>query len=409
MISFQSLVRPMFRRRALPLTIPLLMTLTLLLVILTRLVIPTAAQADTPTCVPAASPTRLAWFYNPPPPARQANQIENFDLYILNKGDESELQAIHFAGKGPVLRYLHFDSVHDPCEQARQPQGTPCACDQRTIRNQVAWKPTDICWIRDNHPEWFLRDIDGELLYNEGQVMIDPGNAEWQAFWLERVWDDHLEGWDGIFLDNLSATFGVHSARFVDLQNYPTSEAYSAAVADFMARMRREYFDPEGKLLYANISIRDWESTETLPYLDHLDGVMHEFWAYSRADYYAPDVWLQHFTQAEQVLARGKTMVMVAQGPRDDFRRQRYGLAAYLLLVTAPDAPQAYFRYTSDQGSYNEIWLYDNYDWLLGDPLGPYTVDGSLYRREFVNGWVEIDFEERRTAFEIYDATGGCE
>lgn len=366
---------------------------------------PEPATDDETACA-YTDPVQLTWFYKPPNEPMRERLSNHFDLFVLTKGDELLLQAMRNADEYPILQYVHFDSVHDPCHQAEQPQGTPCSCNQSLLRNNVGWSPDDICMIRDEHPDWFLRDADGNLLYDGDQVMIDPGNPEWQAFWVERIKQSQLEGWHGVFIDNLTTQFGVHSGNFVDLEKYATVDDYRVAVIDFLSYVRDAYFDPQNRLLFANISIYkgDEHDLTFLSYLPYLDGVMDEFWAYSRNDTYDVATWEHRFWRMEQVLNNGKIGMMIAQGQREDFQRQRFGLASYLLLVS----PDAYFRYTSDQGFYREIWTYGNYQWKLGEPVDSYTREGDTWSREFTNGKVTVDVANQRSSIELYDTTGAC-
>jgi hypothetical protein len=359
-----------------------------------------------PSC-PYSNPVQLTWFYKPAEPPNRQGLINNFSFYILTRGDEQLLEGLHLAGEYPILQYLHFDSVHDACHQAELPAGTPCNCDQNVLRNNVGWYKSDVCWIRDNHPDWFLRDKDGNLMYDSDQVMIDPGNVGWQEFWIERVKISQLDVWNGVFLDNLATRFGIHRAEFVELQNYPTIEAYQDAVISFLSNVYENYFVPEKRLLLANISIYvgDDHDDGFLRYLPYLDGVMDEFWAFPRTDYYPVEIWEHRLWRMEQVINAGKIGIMVSQGARDDYPRQSFGLGSYLLLAS----PDTFFRYTSDQDrGYFNIWLYDNYQRKLGEPVGPYAREGNIWSREFTNGKVTVDVENQKSNTELYDQSEAC-
>jgi hypothetical protein len=350
------------------------------------------------------SPIQLSWFYKPPKNTSLDNVADHFDYYILTKNDEQELSRLHRLGEGPVLQYLHWDSINDPCFQAKKPKGTPCSCGKRPLNNQAAWNPEDICWIRDNHPEWFLRDSEGNLLYYNHDLMMDPGSEGWLDYFLARMEKSQRDGWDGVFFDNLGTRFTVHWANpDVKLKKYPTLDSYRAAAMGFLKEVNQRYFDPEDKPLFANISVRWGDNPTYFSYLSYFDGVMDEYWAVSRTGYYSVKSWEDRLLRAEGTLKQGKSMILVAQGTEQDYSRQRFTLASYLLIAS----DKAYFRYTRND-AYSQSWTYENYGLPLGKPLGDYTRNGNTWSRRFTNGEVKVNPETRTSSIKVYRSNLGC-
>ena len=97
--------------------------------------------------------------------------------------------------------------------------------------------------------------------------------------------------------------------------------------------------------------------------------------------------------RAETTQARGKRMMLIAQGGADNAEatwqpfnpRQQFAFASYLLVTDGAAA----FRYADSP--YRYIWLYDNYTLDLGRPLGPRYQDGGVWRRDFERGAVAVD------------------
>jgi hypothetical protein len=351
------------------------------------------------------SPTQLLFFYKPVENITTEWMAKNFDFFIFTKNDEETLAEVKTISDGEVLQYIKYDAVQDPCFQAKNPPGTPCNCDRNPLNNQVGWNAEDICWIRDNHPDWFLRGESGELLYFQYHVMMDPGNKGWRDFWLSRLESYHAQyPWDGIFIDNLGTRFGLHNADFVPLQRYENDRVYQDTVVGFFEDVRARYFDLAGKTIYANVSVYQNDLTTYLRYLDYLEGAMDEFWAYPREGYYSVSGWQSRLERMDETLKRGKKAFLISQGAWDDHERMRFGLASYLLIADE----NAYFRYTR-QISYRRAWLYDDYKLPLGDPLGEYTTDGITWRRYFANGEVSVIPSQNEAALTVYDETGGCE
>ncbi|MEW5986375.1 MAG: putative glycoside hydrolase, partial [Chloroflexota bacterium] len=103
----------------------------------------------------------------------------------------------------------------------------------------------DAAWIIQNHPDWILKDQDGNFirsgggLSNPGEYWPDPGNPEWQAFFAEKVTKllaDTGGQWDGVLLDQFIGTADgyVRYAQAAQQVAYPTDEAFQAATLDFL-------------------------------------------------------------------------------------------------------------------------------------------------------------------------------
>ncbi|MBU0510741.1 MAG: putative glycoside hydrolase family 15 protein [Chloroflexi bacterium] len=321
---------------------------------------------------------RLAWFYKPPVDGNLASVAENFDTIILTSNDENERDELQQRGLDtPILQYLSFDAIQDPG-----------SCDAQPYQNQVANQIGDFCRISEQHPDWFLLDMHGERMSNgSGSVMMDPGNQEWRAFWLERAIQsqEHL-GWDGVFLDNVEASLSKRARRGQLPAAYLTNASYQTAVLRFLQYIYINYFQPQQRPLMANIIALENEGI-WFDYLQFLDGVMDEGWAVDWEDgYRSSGSWEADLVRAEETQGLGKTILLVSQGNYSDIQRQEFTFASYLLITYG----RAAFRYTHAD-HYNEIWLYPAYDLDLGEPLGGRYIDGNLWRRDFTNGTVTVD------------------
>jgi hypothetical protein len=363
----------------------------------------TAVEAEGKACITHTDPINVSWFYKPPENVKIGQVTKSSDLYILTRNDEKYVAKIHKKGEGPVMQYLLYDAVHDPCQQARNPVGTPCSCYRDPLNNNVGWNPEDICWIRDNHPEWFLRDADGNLIYAErwGVVMMDPGQLGWRDFWISRVREGEKDGWDGVFIDNLNTRFTAHASNDdIVLENY-TLETYRDAVTGFLQYVYQSYFQPNNKKFMANLSVH-WGDTSVFDrYSQYLDGAMDEFWAYPRSGWYSVKSWEDRLKRMGAAVQRGETAILVSQGKKKDQARVQFGLASYLLIAE----DNASFRYTRDN-RYEMLWNYDNYSLKLGEPLGTYQRSGNTWTRNFANGKVTVNPENQTSSIVLYDEDG---
>jgi hypothetical protein len=338
---------------------------------------PSITPAKTPTTTPGDI-VRLAWFYKPPEEGQLGLVAKYFDFFILTYKDEKARDELKSRGvSAPFAEYLLFLVINDPGDCGENPNG-----------NQVAYKPGDFCEISNSHPDWFLLDQNGNRIRGSGDnYYMDPGNQEFRRFWLERARElQETHGWDNLFLDNVEAS----RAKLVDdgtiLAKYPDDQSYQQAVEGFLAYIRQNYFLPRGKSMYANIVSVDDDSVRD-QYLRQLDGVMIESFATDWSDGYRKhDDWEQQMELAENILAQGRTLILVSQGDRNDLDRQKFAFASYLLVANG----QAVFRYASTD-SYREVWLYDNYKLDVGIPKGARYKSKGDWRRDFSNGSVTVN------------------
>jgi len=103
----------------------------------------------------------------------------------------------------------------------------------------------DTEWIIANHPDWILKDEDGDFirsgdgLSNKGEYWPDPGNPQWQDYFAEEITKLLRQTggqWDGVLLDQFIGTLDGH-VRYAGASqqiNYPTDEAYQAAYLEFL-------------------------------------------------------------------------------------------------------------------------------------------------------------------------------
>jgi hypothetical protein len=349
-----------------------------------------ATVTQTPQITAAPLPAdviRLAWFYKPPDTTQMELVGKQADFFILTHKDEPALTEFKAQGVTvPFSQYLLLAEIHDPGSCSDGPRG-----------NQVAYKAGDFCAISSQHPDWFLLDKNGKRIGDGDTLLMDPGNAGYRAFWLERARElQETYGWQTVFLDNVEASRAKMVKGNEPLAKYPDDESYQRAVEGFLTYIRQNYFEPRGKPMYGNIvSVDDaavWDG-----YMEYLDGAMIESFAtdWDRGFPSTGD-WEQQLDRAEQALIGGKTLILVAQGKQEDLTLQNFAFASYLLLANG----NAYFRYTHSD-SYREWWTYENYELNLGAPLSDRYEENGGWRREFQNGYVIVNPQKRHAEIVI--------
>lgn len=326
----------------------------------------------------ATDVVQLVWFYKPPEDGSPLSALsEYFDVYILTHYDEDERDELRRLGvDSPFLEYLLFVQIQDPG-----------SCDEKPYGNQVAYKTGDFCMILGEHPDWFLRDKNGEIIRNGKTVYMDPGNLEYRDFWLERAKELQEDfGWDGVFIDNVEASMNKLGRLESLPAKYSNDESYQVEIENFLAYIRNKYFEPQQQLMYANI-IEYSNSAVWFRYLQYLDGAMIEDFAVDYNErYYSFFEWESQLKMVSEAQAMGKSVIMVSQGSVNDRERERFSFASYLLVNNGKSS----FRYT-DSDHYDEVWLYENYMVELGIPTGVMYTDNGGWRREFTNGNVFVN------------------
>lgn len=329
----------------------------------------------------AAAPSqaiKLAWFYRPPKDGDLDTVAKYFDDFVLIKSDETVRDALKKKGaNGPFLQYLLLDEIRDPG-----------SCTDTPWFNQVANQPGDYCQISQQHPDWFLLDTDGNPIMHGSTAYMDPGNQEYREFWLERARQTQEElGWDGLFIDNVEASLDKMHRMGVTPAKYPDDASYQAAIEDFLKFLYTNYFKPQGRPMYANIiEANDREVVQR--YMNYLDGAMNEAFAVGwENDYISASAWESQMDFADDAQVQNKSLILVSQGAKENTEHQEFALASYLLVSNG----KASFRYTYYNDNYEEIWLYENYQYNLGAPLGPRYQVGSTWRRDFSGGSVTVD------------------
>jgi len=316
----------------------------------------------------------LAWFSKPPEEVFVPILAEQFDFFILTHKDETERDKLREFGVGkPFLEYLLLLEIQDPGD-----------CDLEPYGNQVAYQTGDFCRIFREHPDWFLRDISGNLIYiSEKSVAMDPGSSGYREFWVKRAIEMQSQyGWDGLFIDNIEGSLKKILGNASLPAKYRNDKEYRYAIEEFLSYIRGHI----SSQLIGNIVSTDkpavWHQ-----YSNHLDGFMIEKFAVDWSDgNLAVDEWLGQINLIEDALHSGKTVILVAQGRQADVKRQQFAFVSYLLVNNG----NAAFRYASSD-DYRSVWLYPNYDMDLGLPLGPRYRINKEWRRDFENGYIMID------------------
>jgi hypothetical protein len=340
--------------------------------------------------------SQFAWFYKPPQNEKSFEILPKyFDIFILTHHDEAALSKLQSLGvTSPILQYLALQEVQDPGNCTNVPYG-----------NQAPYQEGDFCWINQNHPDWFLLDKTGNRISNGHIYYLDPGDPGYQAFWLQRARQTQdKSSWDGIFIDDVFASLSTFENLGKLPAKYPDDASYQTAVQGFLAYLYKSYFMPNQVPVIGNIT--DLRENQTwYQYLNYLDGAMtYSFAVLWSEGYLTPEAWETQMQKIDQTQALGKSIILVAFGPKSDLDRQTFALASYL-LINKGGASFAY-KY-SDTDYYEQIWHFDDNLLALGTPLGDRYRNGQTWRRDFTNGYVLVNPVAHTSSINLTQATSG--
>lgn len=286
--------------------------------------------------------------------------------------------------------------------------------------------------LNGNHPELYLLDSLGNRVYNVPYsnpaqdrywYLMDFGSTVYRAYWLEAVQADIVnQAWvaDGVHADNCLTLDSVLSPFSACPANYCSDSQWVPAMNDFASAITSGLHG-YGQKLWCNrgggysrfAAGKDaWLQLDTQPTPPDVvadEGAFAVQWGPVNwsTQFYPKSEWdLQLQTMASvtnsKVAIFSHTKLQPTQIGVDNWNQPVsywqtlwYALGSFLLGKN-DTLNNAYFYFAGNNGSYNEIWWHDEYDFIdLGKALGSYTVtviNGTeVYWREFEKGYVYVN------------------
>ena len=297
--------------------------------------------------------------------------------------------------------------------------------------------------LNGNHPELFLRDSEGNLIYdaelskpaqNEFWYLMDFGSATYQSYWVEAVLTDLVfqpSGWpqpwvaDGVFADNcltvLNPFSSPPSAPYTAIPpQYNADAAWSEAMNNFV-RAITAGLHAFGQRVWCNRDssqflngFNAWLALDAGPNPPDVvaeEGAFAVSWGSPATQFFPEESWKR---QVDVMGAINRSSIAIfshttlAEGmegidnwgmPVTFWQTLWYSLGSFL-LGRNDVLNNAYFQFAGNGNHYDRILWYDEYDMInLGRALGPYTVTPidsgngfvNVYWREFEKGYVYVN------------------
>jgi hypothetical protein len=242
-----------------------------------------------------------------------------------------------------------------------------------------------------SHPDWYLLNTSGQKFNYWGYSFLwaaDVGNPGYEQTWADNVSSElKANGWDGVFMDDTTLTLKYHY-NISEIAKYKTDASWQAATKAMLAVVSPK-IHAAGKKVYANVGAWVEYRAAASSWLPYLDGAMDEMYLkYTRANgkgYRGESQWTTQLDELKETEAAGKTFLGLTQSSADDAAAARFGWASTLLVSNGNS------NYSMTGGDEEEHW-FPEYDYALGNPTGPATVDANgIRRRAFQNGLVLVN------------------
>jgi hypothetical protein len=283
---------------------------------------------------------------------------------------------------------------------------------------RLAWYPNALVYkdayaiyqgseLPAEHPEWVLRDVEGNRLYipygcsggSCPQYAADFGNPDFRRHWIEELRSTLAEGYLGVMIDDVNMLWRVgdghgEPVRPIDPR---TGQQMSLAdwrryLAEFMEEIRAAF--PDTEVIHNAI----WYVDPNDPFVQRqtraADYIALERGATDTGiggggGTYGYETLLAFI---DRVHAMGGSVVL-ADDDSDTDAEWIYELATYLLIKSGDDMLAA----DGDRSRMNPDNFWEGYLIELGEPLGArYKVDG-LFRRDYECGVAVLNQPDQPT------------
>jgi hypothetical protein len=275
--------------------------------------------------------------------------------------------------------------------------------DSRTSWYPGAWMYSDAyaiykgSYIANDHPEWILRDAQGNRLFIQfacangtcPQYAADIGSPSWRAGWIARAREHVRLGYAGLWVDDVNMEVKVSNgngdsvAPIDPRTGTPMTKAvWQRYMADFMEEVRAAFREEEvvhNALWFMNDEAADERRQLRAADVINLERGVNDAGLTGGDGPFSLRKFLEFIDRRHE---DGVGVILDANASTVDDRL--YNLAAYFLISSGRDS------LGNGVGGRPSDW-WEAYDVDLGTPAGPrYDADG-VFRRDFSGGTVLVN------------------
>ncbi|NME68721.1 putative glycoside hydrolase [Flammeovirga aprica] len=261
----------------------------------------------------------------------------------------------------------------------------------------------------DQHPEWWLRGLDGELDYKPHTKHLkryDLSNEEVRKWWVSVAVEAMKNDCDGVFMDAFIQIISPANKKLWGEEKFN-------AIQDGLFSILEETREALGKdnIMICN-GIRSLRgTTKGMEFVKYTDAVMIEHFGHFHSG--SKEMLLADI-KAVQEIGKQKKMALVKGWPNfswidKDVMKESFEHKKALAIEHLPFSLACFLMGANDYSYFSYSWGYEfkhgfqlQYDLLekdTGKPLNEFTQKGWVLTREFEKVKVTVDLENRTSNF----------
>lgn len=376
----------------------------LLLVLLALLLATSACNGEpVPTTPPIHDIATCLYYYGDeltgPEAEQAAATAARYDLLILTEQNSNAAVVSRIKARDPDATVILYTNA----TQLANPRNEIVAANDVYPAMQQMFR-----WVEGNHPNWFLRDAEGNLTYAAHPYLESEYYREFWPYLDMFVFMDPTTGWrdyyaaqsgaqvgdlyDGLYSDVAMTYEEVReTVNEPDWAHDPGEDGWNRAMIDMLSAAH----DAVGRDRFTmhNNGYNTWLAAGAY------DGRLLEWWV--QLDLERPvggNIWRLYLDSAQETVEMGKPLCVAQYGTTAQHRL--YGLASFLLIA----GDESYYFFDEggvDTGSY--LAWYPEYEAPIGQPLGRYYVSSGVYRRDFETATVLVNPNDAPVAVALHE------
>lgn len=313
----------------------------------------------------------------------------------------SALSTVAEANRYQVMVLQYTDAAMAPALKAANPNlKILLYTDVRLSRidDPAGWSTcTSYTSDQTSHPDWFLRDQNGHLIQDKaypGDYMMDVGNTAYeQSCSAHATTLAQHAGFDGLYLDDVSANVMWSMPAGLTTPQYPTPAAWQSAMYSMITDTASQAH-AKGQMVMGNIGGAYSTPGLWAKWNAQLDGAQEQAWN-KPSDGAAQQLreWPAKLAEAAWSEANHKFLLLGSYDTTE--RGNTFGLGSMLLVA---GGWSSYSTSNANMTS-DEAW-YPEYDIAhrLGTPAGALKrLSNGVYERVFANGIVLVNPTQQAT------------
>lgn len=198
---------------------------------------------------------------------------------------------------------------------------------------------------------------------------------------------------DGIAIDTVIRTpTNIKQLEYKFLNNPELNDTYKKDLDSIFSAIKQNIGINKHLIYNGLFNFKNGQLADQIHLLKYADGAAIEFFGLNpNQKNYAFKNDIKPYLDIIEKIPTNKFVHVFARGPWEytdylfDYKWQRYLYASFLLVQRPGDLFKYHssFQVPAHKGRSGGIDMYNDWNVQLGNPLGPYTIENGLYKREF--------------------------